>query len=75
MPPDVAKLALCLESAAVTPNATNVAEGPDYIAFRIPEGRGLLTVVAPIAKTMIEVIKSRGALPADFVEQLSIVKL
>ena len=94
--------------------ATNVAEGPDYIAFRIPEGRGLLTVVAavqpgagatfpwavwysalaptgefkkaplnyirfgigaPIAKTMIEAIKSGGSLPGDLVEQLSIVKL
>ena len=28
--------------------ATNVADGPDYIAFRIPEGRGLLTVVAAV---------------------------
>ena len=94
--------------------ATNVADGPDYIAFRIPEGRGLLTVVAAvqpgagatfpwavwysalaptgefkkaplnyirfgigarIAKTMIEAIKCGGSLPADIVEQLSIVKL
>ena len=23
-----------------------MADGPDYIAFRVPEGRGLLTVVA-----------------------------
>jgi len=30
---------------------------------------------ARIAKTMIEVIKSGGSLPADLVEQLSIVKL
>ena len=91
-----------------------MADGPDYIAFRIPEGRGLLTVVAEvqpqdlggfswavwysaltptgelrkaplnyirfgigarIAKTMIEAIKSGGSLPADLVEQLSIVKL
>src|SRR5688572_26890627 len=85
---------------------------PDYIAFRIPEGRGLLTVVAAvqpsaraaspwavwystlapagefrkspmnyirlrigahIAKTMIEVIKSGGSLPANLVEQLPIL--
>ena len=25
-----------------------MADGPDYIAFRIPEGRGLLTVVAKV---------------------------
>ena len=25
-----------------------MADGPDYIAFRIPEGRGLLTVVAEV---------------------------
>jgi hypothetical protein len=25
-----------------------VVDGPDYIAFRIPEGRGLLTVVAAV---------------------------
>ena len=94
--------------------ATNVVDGPDYIAFRIPEGRGLLTVVAAvqpgagatfpwavwysalaptgefkkaplnyirfgigarIAKTLIEAIKCGGSLPADLVEQLSIVKL
>ena len=87
---------------------------PDYIAFRIPEGRGLLTVVAALqpgagatfpwavwysaltptgefkkaplnylrfgigarlAKTMIEAIKCGGSLPADLVEQLSIVQL
>jgi len=29
-------------------SATNVVDGPDYIAFRIPEGRGLLTVVAVV---------------------------
>ena len=100
-------------AAEVMATAPNLADGPDYIAFRIPEGRGLLTVVAavqpgagatfpwavwysalaptgefkkaplnyihfgigaPIAKTLIEVIKSRGSLPADMVEQLSIVK-
>ena len=94
--------------------ATNVVDGPDYIAFRIPEGRGLLTVVAVvqpgagatfpwavwysalapagefkraplnythfgigarIAKTLLEAIKAGGSLPADLVEQLSIVKL
>ena len=101
-------------AAKVIATATNVADGPDYIAFRIPEGRGLLTVVAAvqpgagatfpwavwysalaptgefkkaplnyirfgigarIAKTMIEAIKCGGSLPADLVEQLSIVKL
>ena len=94
--------------------ATNVVDGPDYIAFRIPEGRGLLTVVAAvqpgagatfpwavwysalaptgefkkaplnyirfgigarIAKTMIESIRCGGSLPADLVEQLSVIKL
>ena len=113
MPTHVTKLALP-GLAGVMPNATNVAEAPDYIAFRIPEGRGLLTVVAavqpgagatfpwavwysalapsgefkkaplnyirfgigaPIAKTMIEAIKSGGSLPADVTEQLSIVRL
>jgi hypothetical protein len=91
-----------------------VADNPDYIAFRVPEGRGLLTVVAEvqpqalggsswavwystltptgelrkvpvnhsrlgmnsrIAKTMIDVISSGGSLPADFVEQLPVVKV
>ena len=28
--------------------ALNLADGPDYIAFRIPEGRGALTVVAKV---------------------------
>jgi len=95
-------------------SAQRGVQSPDYIAFRIPEGRGLLTVVAAvqpgaraaspwaiwystlapagefrkspvnyirlgigarIAKTMIEVIKSGGSLPADLVEQLPIVKL
>ena len=28
--------------------APNLADGPDYIAFRIPEGRGALTVVAEV---------------------------
>jgi len=32
----------------VMASATNVVDGPDYIAFRIPEGRGLLTVVAVV---------------------------
>ena len=54
------------------PAGQTVADGPGYIAFRIPEGRGLLTVVAV---TMIEVINSGGSLPADLVEQLLIVKL
>ena len=35
-------------AAKVMATATNVADGPDYIAFRIPEGRGLLTVVAAV---------------------------
>ena len=87
-----------------------MADSPDYIAFRVPEGRGLPTVVAMvqpadlagscwavwysvltplekplnynrlgidsrIAKIMIEVINSGGSLPADFVEQLPVVKL
>jgi hypothetical protein len=95
-------------------SAQRGGQTPDYIAFRIPEGRGLLTVVAAvqpgaraaspwavwystlapagefrkspvnyirlgigarIAKTMIEVIKSGGSLPASLVEQLPIVKL
>jgi hypothetical protein len=91
-----------------------VAARPNYIAFRIPEGRGLLTVVAAVqpgagvalhwalwystlaptgefkkapvnyirfrigarvAKSLIEVIKSGGSLPADLIEQLPIIKL
>ena len=32
----------------VVPTAPNLADAPDYIAFRIPEGRGLLTVVAEV---------------------------
>ncbi len=101
-------------AAEMMATAPDLADGPDYIAFRIPEGRGALTDVAEvqpqdlggcswavwysaltptgefrkaplnynhfgigarIAKTMIEVIKSGGSLPADLVEQLSIVKL
>jgi len=107
--PSVRRLA-----ANVMATATNVVDGPDYIAFRVPEGRGLLTIVAVvqpgagatfpwaiwysalaptgefkkaplnytrfgiggrIAKTLLEAIKAGGSLPAELVDQLSIVKL